>query len=122
MHETRIVLLGLWVALMLTYLLGDVLRIFTGHFSPGSIQGVQITQAMGLGIAILMFIPIAMAIVALLIADPSSRWVHILFAVGLALFNLVGLPGYEGWYDKLLIVLGIGINALTVWRAWSWTG
>lgn len=121
MQETRIVLFGLWVALMLTYLLGDVLRIFSGHFTPGSIQGVAITQAMGLGIAILMFIPIAMAILALLVGDPTTRWIHIVFAVGLALFNVVGLPGYEGLYDKLLIVLGIGINALTVWRAWSWT-
>ena len=115
------VLFGLWVALMLTYLLGDVLRIFSGHFTPGNIQGVTITQAMGLGIAILMFIPIAMAILALLVADPTTRWIHIVLAIGLALFNLVGLPGYEGLYDKLLIVLGIGINALIVWKAWSWT-
>ena len=121
MQETRLILFGLWVALMLTYLLGDVLRIFTGQFTPGNIQGVTITQAIGLGIAILMFIPIAMAIVALLWSDPTSRWLHIVLAVGLALFNLVGLPGYEGWYDKLLIVLGVGINALTVWQAWSWT-
>lgn len=28
--DTRIILSGLWVALMLTYLLGDVLRIFAG--------------------------------------------------------------------------------------------
>ena len=34
MDETRIVLAGLWVALMLTYLLGDVLRIFAGDCSP----------------------------------------------------------------------------------------
>lgn len=68
-----------------------------------------------------MFIPIAMSIVALLVADPTSRWLHIVFAVGLALFNPVGLPDYEGLYDELLIVLGIGINALTVWRARSWT-
>ena len=121
MHERQIILFGLWVALMLTYLLGDVLRIFSGHATPGTIQGVSITQAMGLGIAILMFIPIAMAIAALLVADPTSRWAHIVFAVGLALFNLVGLPGYEGWYDKFLLALSIGINALTVWQAWSWT-
>lgn len=120
MHETRIALFGLWVGLMLTYLLGDVLRIFSGHFTPGNIQGVNITQAMGLGIAILMFIPIAMAILALLVGDPTTRWVHIVVAVGLALFNLVGLPGYEGLYDKLLIVLGIGINGLIVWKAGGW--
>jgi hypothetical protein len=60
MSGTRIVLFGLWVALMLTYLLGDVLRILSGHFTPGNIQGVAITQAMGLGFAVIMFIPIEM--------------------------------------------------------------
>jgi len=37
MVDTRIILSGLWVALMLTYLLGDVLRIFAGDFEPGKI-------------------------------------------------------------------------------------
>ena len=44
MDETRIVLAGLWVALMLTYLLGDVLRIFAGDFTPGQIDGEPATQ------------------------------------------------------------------------------
>ena len=35
MAETRIVLAGLWIAVMLTYLLGDVLRIFAGDATPG---------------------------------------------------------------------------------------
>jgi NADPH:quinone reductase-like Zn-dependent oxidoreductase len=35
----------LWVALMLTYLLGDVLRIFAGDFVPGNIGGVKVSQA-----------------------------------------------------------------------------
>ncbi len=39
MVDTRIVLSGLWIALMLTYLLGDVLRIFAGDFEPGKLAG-----------------------------------------------------------------------------------
>lgn len=39
MHDVRIILSGLWVALMLTNLLGDVLRVFAGDFTPGEIQG-----------------------------------------------------------------------------------
>ncbi len=35
MAETRIILSGLWVAVMLTYLWGDVLRIFAGDAKPG---------------------------------------------------------------------------------------
>jgi hypothetical protein len=42
--DTRIALSGLWVALMLTYLLGDVMRIFTGDFEPGKIGDWQASQ------------------------------------------------------------------------------
>jgi hypothetical protein len=41
MEDVQIRLSALWVALMLTYLLGDVLRIFSGDFKPGEIGGVS---------------------------------------------------------------------------------
>lgn len=46
MIETPIKLLGLWVAVMLTYLLGDVLRIYSGDLKVGEIGGRQMTQGM----------------------------------------------------------------------------
>ena len=58
MDETKIKLSGIWVALMLTYLLGDVLRIFSGDFSAGAIGEMQISQEMYLGMAVIMVIPI----------------------------------------------------------------
>lgn len=39
MEEVRIKLSALWVSLMLTYFLGDVLRIFSGDFEGGEIAG-----------------------------------------------------------------------------------
>ena len=57
MEDVKITLSALWVALMLTYLLGDVLRIFSGDFIAGKIGGMQISQKMYLGFAILMVIP-----------------------------------------------------------------
>lgn len=39
MADVQIKLAGLWAALMLTYLLGDVLRIFSGDFKAGEIGG-----------------------------------------------------------------------------------
>ena len=42
MDEVRIKLSALWVALMLIYLLGDVLRIFAGDVTPDqAIQGME---------------------------------------------------------------------------------
>lgn len=41
---------------MLTYLFGDVIRIFAGDVTLREIKGVKITQALGLGITILMVV------------------------------------------------------------------
>ena len=41
MEEIRIKLSALWVSLMLTYFLGDVLRIFAGDFEAGTVAGME---------------------------------------------------------------------------------
>ena len=120
MVDTRILLSGLWVALMLTYLLGDVLRIFAGDFEPGRIGSMQPSQAIWMGAALLMLIPIVMLVLSLTLKYPAIRWVSIVAAIILFGFNLVGLPTYPSTYDKFLIVVGLVFNAITVWYAWKW--
>jgi hypothetical protein len=118
--ETRILLAALWVVLMLTYLLGDVLRIFSGDFKPGEIQGMQVTQAMWVGIAVLMLIPIVMAFLSLVMDYLIIRWANIVVAIFFFGFNLLGLPTYPSAYDKFLIVVGLVFNVLTILYAWNW--
>ena len=113
-------LAAMWIALMLTYLLGDVLRIFAGDFKPGQIGGVQASPMIWLAAAVIMLVPIAMLLVSVLFSGQPARWAHVVAAAGLFVFNLIGLPGYPGAYDKFLIVVGLGINALTIWIAWTW--
>ena len=120
MVDTRILLSGVWVALMLTYLLGDVLRIFSGDFKAGEVMGMQATQAIWFGAAILMLIPIVMVVLTLTLKYPAIRWVSIVAAIILFGFNLIGLPTYPSAYDKFLIIVGLGFNVLTVWYAWRW--
>lgn len=120
MTDEQIKLAVLWVCLMLTYLLGDVLRIYAGDFKPGEISGKQASPTMMIGIAVLMLIPIVMIFLSLTLPHSANRWINIILAVGLFLFNLVGLPGYPGAYDKFLIAVGLGWNILTVWYAWKW--
>ena len=119
-ENVRIKLSALWDCLMLTYLLGDVLRIFSGDFVAGEISGMQMSQGLLLGMAILMLIPIVMVFLSLTLKHPAIRWVSIVAAVFLFLFNLVGLPTYPSLYDPFLIVVGLVFNALTVWYAWKW--
>jgi hypothetical protein len=120
MSDVQIKLSALWIALMLTYLLGDVLRIYAGDFTPGQIGGVVLTQSMWLGVAALMAVPIVMVLLSLVLDQSISRWVNIIAAVGLFAFNAIGLPTYPGLYDKFLIVVGLVINGLTVALALRW--
>jgi len=120
MVDVQIKLSGLWVALMLTYLLGDVLRIFSGDFKAGEIGGMKISQGMWLGIAVLMVIPVVMVFLSLMLDNPVNRWANIIVASFFFVFNLIGLPTYPSAYDKFLIIAGLVFNALTVWYAWKW--
>ena len=121
MESTRIKLSGLWVALMLTYLLGDVLRIFSGDFAAGEISGLEISQSMYLGMAVLMVIPILMVFLSLTLLAKTNRWVNIILAAFFFVFNLIGLPTYPSLYDQFLILVGLGSNVLTIWYAWKWS-
>ena len=120
MADVRIKLAGIWIALMLTYLLGDVLRIFSGDFVAGEMGDMQVGQAMYLGMAVLMVIPIAMVFLSLTLNHPANRWANIIVAAFFFVFNLIGLPTYPSAYDKFLIVVGLVFNVLTVWHAWKW--
>jgi uncharacterized membrane protein len=104
---------------MLTYLLGDVLRIFAGDFEAGRIMGTQPSQGMWLFIAVIMLIPIVMVVLTLTLKHPAIRWANIIVPVLVIVFNLAGLP-YPGAYDNFLIIVSIVFNALTVWYAWKW--
>jgi hypothetical protein len=120
MEEVKIKLSALWVALMLTYLLGDVLRIFSGDFTAGEIEGMQVTQALYLGLAILLVLPVVMVFLSLTLPYKADRWANIIVPILFFVFNLIGLPTYPSAYDKFLIIVGLLFNVLTVWYAWKW--
>lgn len=120
MESVRIILSGTWVALMLTYLLGDVLRVFSGDAVPGEMDGRTASQWMWVLAAVVMLIPIGMVIGSLTLPYPAIRWISVVAAAGLILFNLAGLP-YESAYDNMLIAVSFLINGLTIWYAWTWT-
>ncbi len=120
MEDVRIILSASWIALMLTYLLGDVLRIYAGDFKPGKIAGRPVTQNLLLGIALLMTVPIAMVFLSLTLSYPLNRLANIIAAIVFLGFNLIGLPTYSSAYDRFLMIVGVGFNVLTIWYAWQW--
>lgn len=119
MDPVRITLSGLWVAVMLTYLLGDVLRIFAGDYTSGELAGKVAGQGLWLLIAAIMLVPILMLVLSLTLPYPAARWACIAAAVASILFNVIGLP-YKGAYDNFLIVVSMGLCAAIGWYAWTW--
>lgn len=119
MESVRIILSGIWVAMMLTFLLGDVLRLFAGHATPGEIDGQEATQTMWLGAAAIMLVPIIMVVLSLTVPFPAIRWISIVASALFVVFNIAGLP-YEGWYDNFLIAVSFAFNGLIIWYAWTW--
>ena len=119
MAEVRIILAGLWTATMLTYLLGDVLRIFAGHFEFGKMAGQDVAPWMWMLAATAMLIPIVMLVLSLIVPFPAIKWVCLGAAGFLILFNLAALP-YEGAYDNYLIGVSIVFKLAIVYYAWTW--
>lgn len=117
MLDTRVALSATWVVVTLTYLYGDVLRIYSGDAQ--AMADMNLNQFAWLGIAILMLIPIVMAFLALVLPQGVSRWANIVIAGFFLLFNLIGLPTYA-LYDQFLLVASMMFNGVTIWYAWRW--
>ena len=65
MEDVQISLSGLWVSLMLSYLLGDVFRIFAGDFKAGEKEGKKMSQSILVGLATQMLLTIFMVFLSL---------------------------------------------------------
>ena len=93
-----------------------------GDFKPGEIGGRKITQNLLLGVAVLMGGSDSHGLPIPDVNYPLNRWTNILAATIFLGFNLLGLPTYRSAYDRFLIIVGLGLNVLTIWYAWQWQG
>ncbi|MFX1406112.1 MAG: DUF6326 family protein [Promethearchaeota archaeon] len=112
----KIILAFIWVATMLIYLLGDVLRIFAGDFKPGEVEGKPVSHKMYFGMAIIMVIPIVMVVLSIILEFPVNGWVNIIVAISFFGFNLIGIKGYKA-YDIFLLIVSFMFNVLIIWYA-----
>ena len=119
MEDVRIIITFLWVATMLIYLLGDVMRIFAGDFKAGEMDGKPAKPVMWLGAAIIMVIPIIMIVLTLILHPLINKVMNIIIAIFFIIFNLAGIKGYKT-YDQFLLIVSFGFNILIVWYAWIW--
>ena len=118
MEDVKIIFSVIWIATMLIYLLGDVMRIFAGDFKPGEIDGKPVSHKLFFGMAIIMVIPIIMVVLSILLGNPVLSWLNLIVAVVFFVFNLAGIKGYKS-YDIFLLIVSFGMNGLIVWFAWT---
>lgn len=119
MEKVRLIISGYWVAIVLVYLYGDMLRVYSGDMEVGIIEGKSVTQGMWLAIAIIMLLPILMIPVTLSLKMPYVRLVNLIIVPVMILFNLLGLP-YKGLYDNFLIMVSIILKTIVFYYAWTW--
>lgn len=81
MDYIKITLSAIWVALVLTYLLGDVMRIFAGDFTPGEMGDGPVNGNMFFIAGIMMLIQILMVLLSILLPHQTNRWANIVVAV-----------------------------------------
>ena len=128
-EDVMIKLSALWVARMLAGFLGDVLRFFEPgileQIIAGDVDGMQMTQELLLGGAIIMVLPIFMSFLSLTLKYKANRWANMgigIFFVGfdlnflISLFPMASSPAYEIFLGIVYLVF----PALIVWYAWKW--
>ena len=126
MEAVRLRLSALWTALMLTYLLGDVLRIFSGDFEAGAIGEMQASQGLYLGMAALLVMPAVMVFLSVTLKYRVNRLANIIlstFFTGIILITYAYyyVSGVETWaYSYVFAITEIILYALIVWYAWKW--
>jgi len=125
MEAVTIKISALWVAVMLSSLMGDVLRFYEPgiieQIIAGEVEGMQMTHKGLLLSAITMVIPIVMIFLSLTLPYNANRWANIIFSIFFFGFTLIWLlvkppPAYKIFLGSV----GLVSNALIVWYAWKW--
>jgi hypothetical protein len=123
--DVKIKLAALWVALMFCYTYADIL----GFYAPGNLKellsgeiaGIQMTQGLLLGSAILMAIPTAMVFLSLALKAKANRLANII--VGIVYMGVLGstfLTGRNPAYYIFYAIAKAMLIALIVWHASKW--
>ena len=123
--DTKIKLSALWVALMFCYTYADIL----GFYAPGNLEellsgeiaGIQMTQGMLFGSALLMVVPSLMIFLSLVMIAKTNRLVNIIAGiVYLVVLASTFFTGRNPAYYLFFAVVKAILLGLIVWFAWKW--
>ncbi len=121
--ETKIVIAGLWMGMMILYIYNDIFHLF----KPDAIQNMMdgqmgpfaVTQIGLLSATVLMVIPVLMSIGTLVCSAKISRVANIIFGSLYTIVNIVNLPGEWAFYI-FSGVIQIAITLYIIWISIKW--
>jgi len=123
--DVRIKLSALWIAVVLSYLYGDLLTFYEQGFIEGviigeGVGGTPITQISLVGIAILLVIPIFMVFLSLTLKPKANRLANLILGIIYIGASLITLPMSTYAFYILLGIVEAVFAVLIVWYAWKW--
>jgi len=121
----KIKLSALWIALMFCYTYADIL----GFYAPGNIEellsgeiaGIQMTQGLLVGSAILMVVPSIMVFLSMALKAKENRLVNII--IGVVYIGVLGSTFFTGRnpaYYLLFATVKAMLLVSILWQAWKW--
>ena len=125
--NVKVKLALLWVALVFLYIYNDIFSLYQpGHVAQlleGHLEGVQFTQAILIGAAVLMSFPSLMVLLSLTLKAKANRLVNIIVGI-LHVLVLLGTQfvgeGETWFYWRINELLQALFLALIIWTAWKW--
>jgi hypothetical protein len=125
--NVKVKLALLWVALMFLYIYNDIFSMFQpGHVADlveGQLEGVQFTQPLLFGAALLMAFPGFMILMSLTLKARANRLMNIIAGIFhvLVLIGTQFVGGGETWfYWRFYELLEALFLVLIIWTAWKW--
>lgn len=125
--NVKVKLALLWVALMFFYVYNDIFSLFQpGHVAElveGQLEGIQFTQSLLFGAAVLMAFPSFMVLMSLTLKARANRLVNIIVGI-LHVLVLIGTQfvgeGETWYYWRFYELLEALFLALIIRTAWKW--
>ena len=123
--DVKLKLAALWIVLMFCYTYADIL----GFYAPGNLEelisgeiaGIQMTQELLLGSALLMVVPSIMIFLSLALNAKANRFVNMLAGIGyIAVLVSTFFTGRNPAYYLLFASVKAVLLVLIVWHGWKW--
>jgi Sec-independent protein secretion pathway component TatC len=110
----------LWIVVMFNMAFADILT----FIKPGALQdlwagqgGVEVTQGLLLGFAVLLEAPIAMIFLSRVLRPGANRWTNTVAAVVTTVFVVAG--GSTDLHYVFFAAVEVACMALIVWSVWA---